>query len=79
MRASKPGFSRKRVLYRAEEPSGCSKKLIVFGVSKRIRIIVINRLLKEFLSFNEKTFEYYSRVSGTTSLTDEYKSFEARL
>jgi hypothetical protein len=79
IRASKPGFNRKRVLCWAEEPNGCSKKLIVSGVSKRVRIIVVDRLLKGSSSFNEKAFEYYSRVSGTTSLTNEYKSFEARL
>jgi hypothetical protein len=79
MRASKPGFSRKRVLYKTKEPSGCNKKLIVFGVSKRVRIIVINKLLKGFLSSNEKAFEYYSRASGMTLLINEYKSFEVRL
>jgi hypothetical protein len=52
---------------------------MVFGISKRIRIILIDRLLKEFSSFNEKAFEYYSRISKTTSLTNKYKSFEARL
>jgi hypothetical protein len=36
IRASKPDFNRKRVLYRAEESSGCNKKLIIFRVSKRI-------------------------------------------
>jgi hypothetical protein len=36
IRASKPGFNRKRVLYRTGEFSGYSKKLIVFGVSGRI-------------------------------------------
>jgi hypothetical protein len=79
IRASKPGFSFKRVLYWAKESSSCSKKLIVFRISKRIRIILINRLLKGSLSFNEKAFEYYSRASGTTSLTNKYESFEARL
>jgi hypothetical protein len=79
IRASKPDFNKKRVLYRIEESSGCSKKLIVSKVSKRIRIIVVNKLLKRFLLFNEKAFEYYSRISRTTSLINEYKSFEARL
>jgi hypothetical protein len=36
IKASKSDFSKKRVLYRIEESSGCSKKLIVFGVSERV-------------------------------------------
>jgi hypothetical protein len=36
IRASKPDFSRKWVLYKAGEPSGCNKKLIIFRVSGRI-------------------------------------------